>query len=453
MNVTHENSDALNALLTVKVEKNDYEQNVEKALKDIRKNAVIKGFRPGKAPAGMINRMYGKSTLVEEINKLISESLSGYITEQKLDILGEPIPSEKQQPIDFDEQDDFEFLFDLAFAPEFEIKLSKRDKVPYYNIMVSDEMRQSYIENIVGRYGSYEDAEEADGESLLKATLTELNADESPKEDGISVEEGMVSVALVADEEEKKKCIGTKVGDVMVIDVTKAFPNETDRAALLKVSKEDLDEIGPLFQATVAQVQKYLKAEVNQELFDNIYGEGVVKSEEEFKERVDEDIKQNLKGNSEQKLHIDLREKLVKKFNLELPKEFLIRWLTTINEGKFTREQVEKDYPNFEDDLRWQLIRDKIAVEQEFKVEEQELMHVAKGHLMHQMMQYGMGQLPDEFIDKYAKELVEKPEERRKIAEQVIEGKVMEWIKETIKLDEKEIDSEEFRKMVNPEAK
>ncbi|MDD2549744.1 MAG: trigger factor [Bacteroidales bacterium] len=453
MNVTHENSDALNALLTVKVEKNDYEQNVEKALKDIRKNAVIKGFRPGKAPAGMINRMYGKSTLVEEVNKLISENLSGYITEQKLDILGEPIPSEKQQPIDFDEQDDFEFLFDLAFAPEFEIKLSKRDKVPYYNIMVSDEMRQSYIENIVGRYGSYEDAEEADGESLLKATLTELNADESPKEDGISVEEGMVSVALVADEEEKEKCIGTKVGDVMVIDVTKAFPNETDRAALLKVSKEDLDEIGPLFQATVAQVQKYLKAEVNQELFDNIYGEGVVKSEEEFKEKVDEDIKQNLKGNSEQKLHIDLREKLVKKFNLELPKEFLIRWLTTINEGKFTREQVEKDYPNFEDDLRWQLIRDKIAVEQEFKVEEQELMHVAKGHLMHQMMQYGMGQLPDEFIDKYAKELVEKPEERRKMAEQVIEGKVMEWIKETIKLDEKEIDSEEFRKMVNPEAK
>ena len=453
MNVTHENSDALNAVLTVKVEKNDYEQNVEKALKDIRKKAVIKGFRPGKAPASMINKMYRTSTVVEEVNKLVSESISGYITEQKFNILGEPLPSEKQDQIDWNEQSDFEFLFDLAFAPEFEIKLSKRDKAPIYSIMVSDEMRQSYIENIAGRHGSYEDTDKADGESLLRATLTELNADESPKQDGVSVEEGMVSVMLVADEDEKNKFIGAKVGDVMVVDVLKAFPNEADRAALLKVSKEELDPINPLFQATITQVQKYVKAEVNQELYDKIYGEGVVKTEEEFHQKVDEDIKQNLKGDSERKLYLDLREKLIKKFNLELPKEFLIRWLTAINEGKFTLEQVEKDYPNFEDDLRWQLIRDKIAIEQEFKVEEEELVRVAKGHLMHQMMQYGMGQLPDEFLDKYAKELVEKPEERRKMAEQVIEGKVMDWVKETIKLDEKEIDSEEFRKMVNPEGK
>ncbi|MDY0199728.1 MAG: trigger factor [Tenuifilaceae bacterium] len=452
MNVTHENSDALNAVLTVKVEKNDYEQNVEKALKDIRTKAVIKGFRPGKAPASMINKMYKKSAVLEEVNKLVSESISGYITEQKINILGEPLPSDKQQHIDWDEQGDFEFLFDLGIAPEFEVKLSKRDKAPYYSIKVSDEMRQGYIENISDRYGSYQDAEKADGESLLKATLTELNADESPKEDGISAEDGMVSVMLVADEGEKKKFIGAKVGDVMVVDVTKAFPNETDRAALLKISKEELEGIEPLFQATITQVQQYAKAEVDQELFDKLYGEGVVNSEEEFHQKLDEDIKQNLKGDSERKLYIDVRDKLITKFNIELPKEFLVRWLTAINEGKFTQEQVEKDYPSFENDLKWQLIRDKIAVEQEFKVGEEELQRVAKGHIMNQMIQYGMGQLPDEFLDKYAKELVEKPEERRKMAEQVIEGKVMDWIKETIKLDEKEVDSEEFKKMVSPEA-
>ena len=452
MNVTHESSDALNSVLTVKVEKNDYEQNVEKALKNIRKKAVIKGFRPGMAPASMINKMYKTSTVVEEVNKLISESISSYITEQKFNIIGEPLPSEKQQPIDWNQQGDFEFIFDLAFAPEFEVKLSKHDKAPYYIIKVSDEMRQGYIDNITGRYGGYQDAKKADAESLLKATLTELNADESPKDNGVSVEDGMVSVMLVADESEKKKFVGSKVGDVMVVDVTKAFPNETDRAALLKISKEELAGIEPLFQATITQVQQYVKSEVNQELFDKLYGEGVVKSEEEFHQKLDEDISQNLKGDSERKLYIDVRDKLISKFKIELPKEFLIRWLTVINEGKFTKEQIEKDYPHFEKDLQWQLIRDKIAIEQGFKVEKEELLSVAKSHIMRQMMQYGMGQLPDEFLNKYAEELIEKEEERRKMVEQVIEGKVMDWIKETIKLDEKKVDTEEFKKLMETEA-
>lgn len=448
MNVTHVNNDALNALLTVKVEKNDYESKVENALKDVRKKASIKGFRPGKAPASLINKMYRKSAVVDEVNKLISESISSYIVEQKLNILGEPLPSEKQEAIDWDGQNEFEFLFDLALAPEFEVKLSKRDKVPYYSIKVSKEIRQSYIDSICGRYGSYQQAEQAEGESLLKATLTELSEDESPKEGGVSVEDGMISVMLVADEAEKAKFIGAKVGDVMVVDVTKAFPNETDRAALLKVDKENLATIEPLFQATITEVKQYVKAEVNQELFDKLFGEGTVTTEEEFHQKVDEDIKQNLKGDSERKFFFDVRDKLIEKFSIELPKEFLVRWLVAINEGKYTTEQVEKDYPHFEKDLKWQLIRDKIAAEQEFKIEEQELVAIAKGYIANQMMQYGMGQLPEEFIEKYANDLLTKKEERRKLAEQLIDNKVVGWLKEAIKLEEKEVDFEKFKELM-----
>ncbi len=449
MNVTHENNDALNATLTVKVEHADYNNKVEQSLKDVRKKAVIKGFRPGHAPASLINKMYRKSAIVDEVNKLVSESISKYIVEQKLNILGEPLPSEKQGDIDWDAQKDFDFLFDVALAPEFEVKLSKRDKVPYYTIKVDEKMRESYIESISGRYGSYQPAEKADGESLLKATLTELNADESPKEDGLTVEDGLISVMLVADEAEKAKLNGSKVGDVMVIDVTKAFPNETDRASLLSTAKENLANMEPLFQATITEVKQYVKAEVNQELYDKLYGEGAVTSEEEFHKRVDADIQINLKGDTERKFYTDVRDKLINKFGIELPKEFLVRWLVAINEGKYTTEQVEKDYPHFENDLKWQLIRDKIANEQEFKAEEQELVSMAKGFIANQMMQYGMGQLPEEFIEKYANDLLTKNEERRKLAERVIENKVIEWLKETIKLDEKEVEFEKFKELIN----
>lgn len=449
MNVTHVNSDALNAVLTVKVEHNDYQSNVEKALKDVRKKAVIRGFRPGMAPASLINKMYKKSAIVEEVNKLVSDSISNYISDQKLNILGEPLPSETQPSIDWDNQKDFEFLFDLAVAPEFEVKLSKRDKVPYYTIKVDKEIRQNYIDSISGRYGSYQPTEVADAESLLKATLTELNADESPKEDGLSVDDGMVSVMLVADEAEKSKFVGAKVGDVMVIDVTKAFPNETDRASLLKTDKTNLTNIESLFQATITEVKQYVKAEVNQELFDKLFGEGVITSEEEFHQKIDESIKQNLKGDSERKFYMDVRDKLIDKFNIELPKEFLVRWLVAINEGKYTTEQVETDYPHFEKDLKWQLVRDKIAIEQQFKVEEEELVGMAKGYIANQMMQYGMGQLPEEFIEKYANDLLTKKEERRKLAERVLENKVVGWLKETVKLDEKEVEFEKFKDLMN----
>jgi trigger factor len=448
MNITHVNTDALNAVLTVSVEQKDYEPQVEKSLKDYRRKAVIKGFRPGKAPASLINKMYRIPVLVDEVNKLVSESISKYLADNKLNILGEPLPSESQEKIDWNMQKDFVLNFDMGMAPEFEIKLSKRDKVPYYSIKVDNKIRQTYIDSIISRYGSYQPAEKADTNCLIKATLTELNDDESPKVNGISVEDASISVILMADDNEKAKIIGSKLGDVLVVNVSKAFPNETDRAALLKTKKEDLQLIQPLFQATVTEVKQYIKAEVNQELFDKLYGEGTVNSEEEFNQRIEEDIKLNMKGDSERKFYQDARDKIIEKFSIELPKEFLIRWLVAINEGKYTQELVEKDYSHFENDLKWQLIRDKIAIEQQYKIEKEELLNMAKSYIINQMMQYGMGQLPEEFIEKYANDILTKEDEKKKLAERVLENKVIGWVKETIKLEEKEVELEKFKELM-----
>jgi trigger factor len=447
MNIAHENSNSLNAVLRVKIEASDYQEKVEKGLKDYRRKAAIKGFRPGMAPASLINKLYRKPILLDEVNKLISESISKYIHDNNIKILGEPLPSEQQADIDWDNQSEFEFAFDLGMAPEFEIKLSKRDKFPYYLLKVDAKTREDYKKNLLSRFGNYSIGDVADEKSLITATLTELNADESPRENGVIAESALISLMLVADATEKAKFMGCKAGDVLTIDAPKAFPNETDRARLLRIEKDELNSIEPLFQATITEVKEFKNAEINQDLFNKAFGEGVVNSEEEFNQKVDEAIENQFKNESDNRLRKDIREKLIEKTAIELPKEFLVRWLVTINEGKFTTEQVEKDYIHFESDLKWQLIRDFIAREQEVKIEAEDLKHFAKIYVRYQMASYGMGELPDNFIEGYADEMLKKEEQRNKIAEAVVEEKVFEWIKETIKLDEKKVDRDEFEKL------
>ncbi len=447
MNVTKTNTDELNALITVSIEKADYEPKVESQLKDYRKKAAIKGFRPGKAPASLINKLYRTPVLVEEINKMISESLSKFIVDQKLNLLGEPLPSEKQPPISWEKQENFEFLFDVGLAPEFELKLSKKDKVPYYVIEIDDKLREIYHDSYRRRFGNYVPVESAGESDLCKATLNELNADESPKDGGIYVENASISIALVADEEEKKKFIGAKAGDVIVVDTTKAFPNQADRAALLHTTKEKLGGVEPLFQATITETMTFQKADLNQEFFNKVFGEGVVNSEEEFNNKVDEEIGKNLAHESDHRFVVDVKEKLIDKFKIELPKEFLIRWLAAVNEGKHTREQIESEYPMFEQDVKWQMIRDKIAREQSLAVAEEEIRAFAMEFARSQFAQYGMYQLPDEYLTSYAENILKKEDEKRRIHDKLIEDKAIAFIKETVKLDEKKISTEEFNKL------
>lgn len=447
MNILKEEIDALNAVLKVKIDKIDYEPKVEETLKDYRKKAAIKGFRPGHAPTSLINKMYRKPILVDEVNKLISESLSKYLVEQKLNILGEPLPSEQQKPIDWDTEENFEFAFDLGLVPEFELKFSKRDKIPYYTIKVDDKLREIYSDSYRRRNGSYKPVEITAENDLVKATLNELNPDESPKEGGVFVEGASISIALVANEDEKKKLIGLKIGDVVTIDTLKSFPNVADRAALLHVAKEKLANVEPQFQLTVTETLTFEKAELNQELFNKVYGEGVVNSEEEFNSKLNEEISKNLVHESDYRLLIDLKDKLIEKFKIELPKDFLIRWLVAVNEGKHTREQIESEFPMFDKDLKWQLIRDKVAMENNLTVTEEEIHGFAMNFARNQFASYGMSQMPDEYLVSYADSVLKKEGEKRRIQEKLIEDKVVAIIREAVKLDEKEVTTDEFNNL------
>ncbi|MCB8963732.1 MAG: trigger factor [Bacteroidales bacterium] len=447
MNIAREDIDALNTVVRVNIEKADYAEKISKALKEQRKKAVIKGFRPGMAPESLIHKMYYKYILVEEVSRMASDKLFDFIKDNNIRTLGEPLPNENQSKINWDTDENFELAWDLGIAPEFELKFGKKDKFPYYTILANDEIKKNISESHRNRHGKYEPAKKTDEKGLIKATLSELNEDESPRENGISVEEASISLALVADEVERKKMIGAKVGDVIVIDTTKAFPNETDRAALLHTKKENLNEIHPLFQVTVTETLAFVAAELNQEFFDKVYGEGVVTSEEDFNKKVEEEINNNLKLESDARFAIDIKDKLIDKLKMELPKEFLIRWLAAINEGKFTREQIETEFPLFEKDLKWQLVSNKVAEEQKFNITEEEMREFAMGYARSQFAAYGMNFLPEEYIARYANDILKNREEVKKIHERLLDKKVVDWFKENVTLDNKEVSIDEFNKL------
>ncbi len=442
MNVVQQPLGEQTAVLKIEVSKNDYQDKVKKALNDYRRKANVNGFRPGMAPMSMIQKMYGHSVLIDEINKLVSDALNDHITNEKLNILGEPIPYEEgQPPIDWENQEDFEFNYEIGLSPEVEVKLSKRDKLPKYVIAVSEEDKQRQLENIMQRYGKFVDTEEAGEDDLLKVDLAQEG------ENALNVEDTYVSLKVLTDAKLKKPFLNKKVGDVVKVDVKKTFTNEADLAALLKVKKEDLENIDPKFTATIKEVRHFENAELNQELFDKLYGEGEVTSEEQLMERIESEIRRAYDEEGEYKLLLDARDKLVKKADMKLPEEFLKRWLLVINEGKVTQEQIDQEFEHFADDLRWQLIKDSIGKAQEIKIEEPDIMEHAKRMARYQFAQYGLNNMPDEHLENFAKRLLEDQKQLKGIVEKVYEEKVIDYIKSTVNLEEKEISVEDFGKL------
>ena len=449
MNITRENIDNLNAVLKIEIEKSDYEDRVKKILADYRKKAVIKGFRPGKVPAGMINKMYGKPVLVDEVNKLLSESVANYIKDENLNILGEPLPSENDQKhIDWDSDDVFEFKIDVALVPEFELKLTNKDKIPYYEIKVDDKLIETYTDSYQRRFGQMIPADKLQEKEMFKASLQQLDAVGNIDEEGITHDEGVLSLDRIQDDTIKKELTGAKVGDVINLNIKKALQNDTEISSLLHIKKEEVEELSPEFQLIIKEITKFEKAIVNQELFDKVYGEGNVKSEEEFYTRIKEEIKTNLAQESDYKFRMDAKNELIKKHEFELPTEFLKRWLLASNEGKVSKEDLEKDFGGFEEDLKWQLIKNKISKENELKVSEEEIKDFAREVARGQYRQYGLSDVPDEHLDNFVTEILSRDEERRKIVERKHEDKVVDHVKETVKLDKKEISSEKFKKLV-----
>jgi len=448
MNITKENISKVNALLKVNVTKDDYTEKVETQIKDYKKKARVDGFRPGKIPEGLVRKMYGKAILVEEVNKIMSESLTKYLIDEKLNILGEPLPNrENQKPIDFDNDIDFEFVFDIALAPEIDVKLSKKDKITFYDIKVDGKILDSQIDNYLRRFGEFKDVEEATDMEMLTGNFVQVDENNAVVDGGINTEHVKITIEYIKDKEVKDLFLAKKVGDKVIFDLRKAYPSDTEIASMLHIDKEKAKELTGNFEFSINQIQRFEKAEMNQDLFNKAFGDGVINSEKEFKEKLTAEIKENFVKESDYRFMFDAKENLVSKLNPELPAEFLKRWLLEINKGKFTSEQIEAEYPAFEEDLKWQLIKDQIIKTNEINVDEQEVLALAKEVTAAQFMQYGLNNLPDEHLENYAKEILKKDSERKKLFEKKLEDKVVAYIKDSVKLDVKEVSTEDFQKL------
>lgn len=447
MNITRENIDNLNAVLKVKVEKSDYAAEVDKVLKDYRKKANVKGFRPGMVPMGMIKKLYGKAILLDEVNKVVSESLTKHLIDEKLDILGEPLPSiDTKSDLDFDNKEEFEFAFDIALAPTYELKLSKRDKITYYEIKVDAEMIQQTIESHASRNGKTEEVDVVEEKDLVKGKYEQLDEGNNVVEGGILTEDSLFAVDKIEEESIRALVIGSKKDDIVDFDIKKAFTNMTDLASMLRIEKEVAEELTGNFRFTVQSITRHIPAEVNQELYNSVYGEGAVNSEEEYKEKIVAEIKESFVSSSDYKLLLDAKDKLVEKAKMTLPDAFMKRWLVAVNK-ELTEEAVEKDYDSMQKDLAWQLIKNKITEEQEIKVEEEDLLDFAKKSVMMQFQQYGMMEVPEEQLETYAKQMLTNEDERRKMLDRKYEEKILGYLKETIKLESKEVTSAEFSEL------
>lgn len=448
MNIVRKDVDAINTTIGIQISKVDYEEKAEKQLKEYRKKANIPGFRPGMVPIGLIKKMYGKAIMAEEINKIISDSLMNYIKENNLDILGEPLPNETdQKPINFDTDEEFEFLFDLALAPEFDIELSKKDKVKYYDITVTDEMIDNQIKSYAGRFGKYEQKDTAEEKDMLKGELIELNADKKPKTDGIHVTDAVLSADRMIDAQ-KALFVNAKKGDTIIFNPKEAFnSSDIEISSLMKISKEATKNLTSDFSFTIQSITRYAEADIDQSLFDKVLGEGKVKDEAEFRAKVAEGIKDSYIADSEYKFGMDTKDAILKKIeNVVFPEAFLKRWVLTTNTN-LTKETVEKDFHLMLDDLKWYLVKNKLAKKYECKVEKDDINAYAKKIAKIQFAQYGMINVPDDILENYAQETLKKEDAVKNMIEKIIEEKVLAKVKEAIKLDTKAISYEDFNKM------
>jgi len=445
MNITKE-GEGLTAVLKVSISPEDYNARVDSALKEQRKKAKIDGFRPGTVPMGMVKKMYGKYILVDEVNSLLSESLQNYIRENELRLLGEPLPNnELQKDIDWDSSNDMEFVFDIAIAPEISVSLSKKNKAVFYKIIADDAMIQSQVDSFTSRFGIQETVDTIEGTELVRGSITQV-VDENPH-----VKESVsLLLSKVATESELSVFKTAKKGDIITFNPLKTFENETEVAALLGIEKENRELLKSDYTFEIDEILRFKKAEVNQELFDKVFGEGVVSSEKEMRQKLKDDAEQRLVINSDYKFFYDFKESFVKSQKIELPEEFLKRWLLETNRDndKVTPEQIESDFSYFLDDLRWQLLSGKIMKDNNITVTQDDLKHGAKEFTRMQFAQFGMYNPSDEDLEKWSLEILKNRDEANKIYETEMQNKLVAYLKETIKLDEKEITLEEFNKMI-----
>ena len=453
MNITFENPDKINGQLTITVEKEDYQEQVEKTLKNYRKRAQVPGFRPGMVPMGMIKKQYGTAVKVEEINRLLGDKLMEYIRENKIQMLGEPLPSEKQEPQDLEQDGPFTFMFDIAVAPEFKAELTGRDKVDYYTITVDDKLIDQQVQMYASQGGEFVKADVFSGNDTLTGDLRQLDKKGNTLEGGITTESGMIMPAYIKDEAQKKLFDGCKPGDIITFNPKKAYPdNDAEVAALLKVDKEQVKDLDCDFSYQVTEIRHFQPAEVNQQLFDRVFGEGTVTDEKSFRQKIADSLQAQLVQNSDYKFLLDIRAHMEKKVGkLEFPEALLKRVMLQNNKDKGA-DFVEKNFEGSINELKWHLIKEQLVAAQEIKVEEADLKAVAKEVVRQQFAQYGMANVPEDVLEQYADEQMKKRENLDNYVDRAVDQKLMEKLKTVVKLNEKKVTLDEFNKMMQEKS-
>src|SRR5690554_2738094 len=450
MKSTLNKTDEVNGTIVIELEKADYQEKVDKSLNQLRQRAEIPGFRQGKVPKSVIHKMYGKSVLIDEINKIITEELGNFVKENKLKILGEPLADNSpEKQVDLDKDENFKFHFNVGLTPSFDLKLEDVEQ-DYYNVELEDDVLDKQIDSYKQNFGTYLKVEEEAIETdLVKGTLTEVENGEV-KEDGIVVENAILMPSYLKDETIKSSFVGSKIGDAIVFNPKTAYDNnESEVASLLQKTKEEIKDINPDFRFEINEVTRYKEAELNQELFDRVLGENTVSSEEEFRSKVNEQLLKQFKPGADHLFIHEMRDKIVEMMtDVKFPEEFLKRWLHETNEER-GKEQIDKDFPKILEDLKFHIVKQKIVEDNDIKIEFTDIEALAIEVARSQFAQYGMANLPDDVLKNYSKSLLEKEETIQNLYEKATEDKVIDWLKSNIKLVEKTVSSEEFNKIMS----
>lgn len=439
MNVVEEKIDDLNAVLRVQITPEDYAEKVSKTLNTYRKQANIPGFRPGKIPMGVIQKKYGKSVLAEELNKVVNESLNDFIRSNNLNILGNPLPKyDEEVKGDFNNPTDFEFTYEIGVAPEFNVDLSAKTKIDYLKVDVSKEMLDKEVENLARRYGS-----------LISADVvgeTDMVLGEFSQKDGEIKNTSTVSVEFIGDEATKKQFVGQKVGAVITLEPLKVSKGIDDMAAMLAISKEEAEALTGDFYFTISEIKTMIPAAIDQALFDKLFGEGNVNSEDELREKIATDLERMFGNDSDRIFSQTVSEKLIEATSFELPEDFLKRWIMATSEKKISQEELDRDFDSYLKSLKWQLIQNKLVKDNGIKVENAEMINYTKGLLANQFAQYGIPAPEDSALEEQAKTVLQNREEADKIYENVYGSKMIHFFKNTVKLNEKVLAYDDFIK-------
>lgn len=450
MEVVKKDIDKLNAEITIKITEADYKEQLEESLKKYRKQASLPGFRKGMVPMGMVKKMVGTNLLVDEINRLLSDNLYKYIGENKLDVLGNPLPKEDSTPIDWETQKEFDFTYELGLAPEVKVEISEKDKFEKFSVKVSDKMIDEQITEIAKRYGKMGEVDESKEEDMLYGTFQELEKGKV-KEGGIS-NSTVLNIRTISKAKDQKPFIGVKVGEIVKVK-PQSIADEQYVASWLGIDKEYIKDQKSEFQFTVEKINRMEPAELNQEFFDKLYGKDVIKSKEELAEKIKEEMSNSFAQSTEQLFENEVQEYLLKKAKLNLPDDFMKRWLMTANEKPITKEQIEEEYDRYAEGLKWQLIENKLVKDNGIIVSKEEVLEYTKGLIRQQLSGMGQNVMEEAELEETANRVLQNQDESRRLFEQLYQQKLRAFYNDTVKIKEKEISYDEFLKLAEKKRK